>query len=137
MQIEGYPSSIIIQGRVKSGLGNFGFWLEKLADSYALKTGMRFYPGTLNIEVNEPYTIPLNATRLETSEYGGTVAVSMVPCAINGRDAFVLRTDANEQGIGPHPQTIVEIASDVHLRALFDLHDGDSVELCLPIGGPN
>jgi riboflavin kinase, archaea type len=59
----------------------------------------------------------------------------MVPCLIRaaqGRDvrrAFLLRTDANEEGRGHHPRTIVEIACDVRLRDFFDLRDGDAAEI--------
>jgi riboflavin kinase len=53
----------------------------------------------------------------------------MVPCVISGRKAFLLRTDANEEGRGHHPRTIVEIAADVRLRDFFGLQDGDVVEI--------
>ncbi len=73
--------------------------------------------------------------RLEASEYGGTVSVNMVRCVIrvarnqDARRAFLLRTDANEEGRGHHPKTIVEIACDVRLRDFLDLRDGDAVEI--------
>ncbi len=44
-------------------------------------------------------------------------------------DVFILRTDANEQGRGHHPLTIVEIATDVKLRERFRLSDRDMVEI--------
>jgi riboflavin kinase, archaea type len=90
---------------------------------------MRFYPGTLNVLLERPYSLPKQVIRLEGSEYGGTVSVSMVPCAVHGRKAFLLRTDANEEGRGHHPRTIVEIATDIRLRDLFRLRDGDVVEI--------
>jgi riboflavin kinase len=40
-----------------------------------------------------------------------------------------LRTDANEQGRGHHPRTVVEVATDVKLRDHFQLRDGDTVEI--------
>ena len=78
---------------------------------------MRFYPGTLNVRLRAPYSLPKRVIRLEASEYGGTVSVNMVPCVIRmlaiaarARRGFLLRTDANEEGRGHHPKTIVEIA---------------------------
>jgi riboflavin kinase len=68
-------------------------------------------------------------TRLEAHEYGGTVSVNIVPCSILGRRAYILRTDANEQGRGRHPKTIVEVATDIKLRDHFGLNDGDIVEI--------
>lgn len=93
---------------------------------------MHLFPGTLNIQLEQPYSLPARVTRLEEEEYGGTVSVNLVPCLILGRRGFILRTDANEQGRGHHPKTIVEVASDVKLRDYFQLSDGDPVEIELP-----
>ena len=110
-------------------MGNFSFWIDKLHDHYLRKTGMQLFPGTLNVELAEPYTLPKEVIRLEGEEYGGTVSVSIVPCSIFGMKAFILRTDANDQGRGHHPRTIIEIATSVKLRDQFHLHDGDMVEI--------
>jgi riboflavin kinase len=126
---------LLLRGEVVSGIGNFSYWIEKLHDHYLRKTGMRFYPGTLNVRLDVAYSLPQQVIRLEASEYGGTVSVNMVPCVIrvHGRNeakqAFLLRTDANEEGRGHHPKTIVEIAADVRLRDHFGLKDGDLVEI--------
>jgi len=122
----------VLVGKVVSGMGNFSFWIDKLQDHYMRKTGMHLYPGTLNVQLEEPYSPPKNVIRLEGSEYGGAVSVNLVPCFIRGRRAFLLRTDANEEGRGHHPKTIVEIATDVRLRDALELGDGDSVEIEIP-----
>lgn len=124
----------ILRGRVVSGMGNFSYWIEKLQGHYERKTEMRLFPGTLNVQLEEPYSLPKQVIRLEGSEYGGTVSVNMVPCRIQKPDGewrrgFLLRTDANEEGRGHHPKTIVEIATDVKLREYFHLQDGDVVEI--------
>jgi riboflavin kinase len=116
-------------------MGNFSYWIEKLQDHYARKTGLLLYPGTLNVRLDAPYSLPKCIIRLEASEYGGTVSVNMVPCVIrvpgrsDERPAYLLRTDANEEERGHHPKTIVEIATDVRLRDFFGLKDGDVVEI--------
>ena len=120
---------MVLRGEVVSGLGNFSYWIGKLEEHYFQKTGMRFYPGTLNVRLDAPYSLPKEVIRLEASEYGGTVSVNMVPCRIHGVPAFLLRTDANEEGRGHHPKTIVEIAAAVRLRDAFGLEDGDLVEI--------
>jgi len=117
----------ILRGKVESGVGDFGRWIEKLEAHYERKTGMKLYPGTLNIRLTEPYTMPTGCARLEASEYGGSVSVSIVPCWILGRRAFILRTDSNEGGEGRHPRTVVEIASNVKLRDEYHVVDGDEV----------
>jgi riboflavin kinase, archaea type len=119
----------LLRGRVVSGIGDFSYWIEKLQVHYFQKTGMRLFPGTLNVELEEPYSLPKQRIRLEGHEYGGAVSVNIVPCSLLGKRAFLLRTDANEQGRGRHPKTIIEIATDVRLRDHFHLKDGDLVEI--------
>ena len=55
--------------------------------------------------------------------------MNLVPCVIFGRRAFLLRTDLNETGFGPHPKNVIEIATDVRLRDMYHLADGDLVEV--------
>jgi riboflavin kinase len=122
----------VLKGRVVSGTGNFSYWIEKLQDYYYRKTELRLFPGTLNIELDYPYSLPSEAKRLEKEEYGGTVSVNILPCKIFERKAFILRTDANESGVGQHPKTIIEVACDVKLRDQYNLKDGDVVEVEVP-----
>lgn len=115
-----------------SGRGDFGQWIERLGSFYMQKTGMRLYPGTLNVELPSEYSLPADVIRLEAREYGGRVSISIVPCRIFDRQAFLLRTDQNEDGTGHHPRTIIEIATDVRLRDQHQLKDGDWVEIEFP-----
>jgi riboflavin kinase len=121
-----------VRGKVTSGLADFGRWIEQLSSFYEQKTGMQLYPGTLNVELPCPYSLPPDVTRLEANEYGGRVSVSIVPCRIFDRRAFLLRTDQNEQGTGHHPRNIIEIATDIRLRDAYQLKDGDWVEIEFP-----
>jgi riboflavin kinase, archaea type len=66
---------------------------------------------------------------LEANGFGGSVSVSIVPCRIFNRRAFLLRTDQNDRGTGHHPRNIIEIATDVRLRDAYQLKDGDWVEI--------
>jgi len=124
----------ILSGIVVSGQGNFGQWIEKLKKHYNRKTGMRLFPGTLNILLDYPYALPPDVIRLEKEEYGGTVSVSLVPCRIFDRRAFLVRTDPNEAGLGHHPKTLIEIATDVKLRERYRLRDGDRVVVAVEHG---
>jgi riboflavin kinase, archaea type len=99
---------------------------------YSQKTGMILFPGTLNILLDDPYDLPTEVIRLEKEEYGGTVSVSILPCAILGRKAFILRTDKNTSENGAHSKTIIEIATDIKLRDEYSLSDGDLVEVKIP-----
>lgn len=122
----------ILKGRVVSGIGNFSYWIDKLDKYYTLKTGMKLFPGTLNIQLDAPFDMPGTALRLEGEEYGGDVSINILPCKTFGRKAFILRTDQNESGLGDHPKTIIEIATDIKLRDSYGLNDGDSVEVEIP-----
>jgi riboflavin kinase, archaea type len=122
----------LLCGRVVSGIGSFSYWIDKLQDHYVRKTGMRLFPGTLNLELDEPWSFPPQRIRLEAHEYDGSVSVNLVPCTVFGRRAFILRTDANEEGRGHHPRTVIEIATDVKLRDAYRLQDGDIVEVEVP-----
>lgn len=124
-----------LTGRVRSGIGDFAQWIEMLADHYEQKTGLRLFPGTLNLELDAPYALPPDCVRLEAHEYGGRVSVNIVPCAVFGRRAVILRTDKNESGTGRHPKTILEIATDVKLRDAYGLRDGDTVTVEIPNPG--
>ncbi len=124
----------VLSGIVVSGQGNFGQWIEKLKKHYNRKTGMRLFPGTLNILLDYPYALPPDVIRLEKEEYGGTVSVSLVPCRIFDRRAFLVRTDPNEAGLGHHPKTLIEIATDVKLRERYRLRDGDRVVVAVEHG---
>jgi len=118
-----------LRGVVVSGVGDFSYWIEKLHEHYHRKTGMHLFPGTLNLLLDEPYSMPPGCMRLEKEEYGGTVSVKIAPCRVFGRAAFLLRTDGSDAGFGRHPKTIVEIATDVKLRDVYGLTDGDIVEI--------
>lgn len=119
----------VLKGIVVSGMGNFSYWIEKLESFYTQKTGLLLFPGTLNLKLEQAYSLPAQTIRLEKEEYGGTVSVSMVPCRVFDRPAFLLRTDANEAGTGHHPKNIIEIATDIKLRDAYHLRDGDEVEV--------
>ena len=122
----------ILRGKVRSGVGNLSYWLEKLNQHYLRKTGLNLFPGTLNVELEETYSLPEKVIRLQKEELGGTVSVNIVPCRIFNLEAVILRTDNAEYGQGLHPKTIVEIACEVKLREQFNLSDGDIVEVEVP-----
>jgi CTP-dependent riboflavin kinase len=110
-------------------MGNFSIWIEALRDHYQRKTGMVQFPGTLNLQLEQPWLAPAGCLRLEGAEYGETVTVNIVPCSVLGRRTLILRTTANDEGRGHHSQSIIEIATDIKLRDAHQLGDGDWVEV--------
>jgi riboflavin kinase, archaea type len=57
-----------LRGRVVSGLGDFSYWMARLADHYTRKTGLVLFPGTLNLELDSPYRIPPEVIRPDKEE---------------------------------------------------------------------
>jgi riboflavin kinase len=87
---------LTLRGEIRTGKGNFSYWLDKLEPYYTWKTGMRLFPGTLSVHLTSgSYPTPANGLRLEKEEYRGRVSVSIVPCKIIGRQAFILRPDTD------------------------------------------
>src|SRR5207249_5412772 len=98
---------------VRSGKGDFSFWLAKLESYYTQKTGMKLYPGTLNVHLRDAiFPTQKDSIRLEKEEYGGRVSVSMAPCRIFGRNAFILRPDTDDGKFGGPPERILKIATE-------------------------
>lgn len=126
-----------LRGEVRSGKNDYNIWLRKLESFYTKKTGMKLYPGTLNIHLldNKIYELPPNPIRLEKEEYGGRVSVAIGKCKIFGRDAFILRPDTDMGKQGFPRDAILEIATDVRLRDAYNLSDGDIVEVEVPKDG--
>lgn len=121
-----------LRGQVRTGKGDFSYWLAKLEAYYTAKTGMKLYPGTLNVHLVEGQSFPTPAEgvlRLEREEYGGAVSVGIVPCRVFGRRAFILRPDTDDGKDGDPPERILEVATDVRLREAYGLRDGDWVEV--------
>ncbi|MEO0848923.1 MAG: DUF120 domain-containing protein [Cyanobacteria bacterium J06648_1] len=124
-----------LQGVVRTGKNDFSFWIDKLSSYYTQKTGMKFFPGTLNVHLLDcKYYFPNECIRLGREEYGGKVSVSMAECLIFGRKSYVLRTDSDTGKHGCTPEQILEIATDVKLRDLYNLNDGDIVEVEIESG---
>ena len=118
---------MILRGKVTSGENNASYWINRLDDLYTLKTGMKLYPGTLNIELPEQFILASNVIRLEKEEHGGHVSVSILPCFIFQRKAFIIRTDTDDR------LNTIEIATDVKLRETYNLVDGDIAEVKIDV----
>lgn len=90
-------------------------------------TGVRLYPGSLNVALDAPWYVPAERIRMEPPEYG--IGMSIVACRIGSLDAFILRTDKNDAGDGDQPATVIEVAAPVRLQDVLGLEDGTEVEV--------
>ena len=119
-------------GIIKTGKNDFNIWIDKLQAHYLKKTSLKLFPGTLNVHlINGKFHIPNNSKliRLEGDEYGGSVNISIYPCRVFGRKAFVLRTDSDTGKHGDASEQILEIATDFCIRDEYDLSDGDAIDV--------
>jgi riboflavin kinase, archaea type len=124
-----------LRGEIRAGKSDFSFWMDQLSSYYTQKTGMNFFPGTLNVHLIDcKYYFPQDCIRLEKEEYGGTVSVSMIQCLIFNRNAYILRTDSDTGKHGYLPEQILEIATNIKLRDEYQLKDGDIVEVEIKTG---
>ncbi len=126
---EAIAVSRILRGQIESGSRSFSFWMAKLHAHYVRVSGLQLVPGTLNVRLSEPFRRTTQFRRLEREEYGGTVSVSLIPCKVFGRAAFILRTDKAEFEDDETCRCLIEIATDVHLRETFGVKDGDWIEV--------
>ncbi len=121
----------IVRGTVVGGAGDYARWIALYQADYRRKTGLTLYPGTLNLRLARPYPLPAaQLTRLEPGEYGGTVGISIVPARILGRPAVVLRPDVPGGATAEEAAqrlTTLEVATDIKLRDVYGLTDGDTV----------
>ena len=119
-----------IAGKVVKGAGqNLRRMIQgTLLGAIHERTGIVFYPGTLNVELGEPFDFS-GALRIESDEMvGGDPGVSLVPCLVFGEvQGFVMREDDT-----PRPDRVVDVIAYLPLRDWFDLKDGDTVELVVP-----
>jgi CTP-dependent riboflavin kinase len=118
---------MILEGTVKSGLGDAWFWVKKAEDILKKKTGLTVFPGTLNIELENPYNLIDDIIIIEKEEYGGQFQVLVKKCKINNHPACILRTEKNEEGSGDHPLNIIEVVSDINFRETYNLKDDDTI----------
>lgn len=113
-------------GKVKSGLGNAAFWVEKISKVFEEKYGMQLFLGTLNIELDEPYILKSSEIILP-NEYVGKYNVLVKEGMLLNHKVYILRPEINNKEGGDHPLNIIEIATDINLRKIYNLKDGDKV----------
>jgi CTP-dependent riboflavin kinase len=126
---------MVLRGRVRSGKGDAARWLAAFNDAYARKTGMRVFPGSVNVALDIPFD--WSARDLQDriilftgEEFGGERDILMLPCrlpTLGSQRAFLwITTNAVTESAR---QNIVEVIASVGLRDAFGLRDDDLVEI--------
>jgi len=113
-----------LRGRVKSGLNESAYWLSRFENLYTQKAGFKLFPGSLNVELEKAFFLAEDCIRIELEEFKGEGSVVvMQPCKVFDRKAFILRTEPYSDN------KIIEIVTDIKLRDLYNLKDGDEIEI--------
>ncbi len=116
-----------VRGTVRTGKGEHAHWMQNYAEVYRAETGSEPFPGTLNLELEEPWRMPATARRFEAG-----VPILITRCRVETLESFVIRTEKNDRGEGDHPQNLIEVISETRLREALGLNDGDEVVVALP-----
>ena len=119
------------RGKIFSGIGVARTRVAENLELYEMKSGMQFYPGTLNIKLSEMFELPednihIPAEEIKTS--GRKSDISLVPARLLGERVFLLY---------PHnpmyERDVMEIMGSFNIRDRFNLNDGDEIEI-IPMG---
>jgi len=120
-----------IKGKVTTGLGEGQYYisLDGYRDQFKEKLGFEPYPGTLNLQLKEPFgqheasAVKIAGFKDEARTFGGG---KCYPVTIGGVHAAIIRPDRSS-----YPLNLVEIIAPVNLRKTLGLKDGDEVEVTL------
>ena len=122
-------------GIVCSGLKRMA---DKMADGeitrklFEKSTGVALVPGTFNVRLPESITVPAYSGRIErrdhTGEFGDTIYI--VSARVEGIDSWLIRhlLVDNWDGAG-HRKDVCEFISEVNLRDVLGVTDGDRVDV--------
>jgi len=133
---EGKAPSVVVEGRVFSGLGEGAYYISKepYRRQFIEKLGFDPYPGTLNLKITREENARL---RMELDAYSGIEIQGFknkdrtygpVKCFhaiinddVKGAVVFALRSH--------YGKDVLEIIAPVYLRGHFGLKDGDKVKV--------
>lgn len=126
---------ITLTGQIRSGKNDASYWLQRFHDPYCRKTGMNLFPGSLNLELDSGFDWYASQYQpsivwFEREEYGGERDILLLPCILpdlDARPAFLWTTTTAAQD-RPN-KNLIEVITDVPLRASYGLMDGDAVDL--------
>ena len=119
---------------MEGGAHDASVWLRRFNAAYARKLVMPIFPGSLNLRVPRPFDwsharYAEYLMRFDRAEYGGERDILLLPCrlaSLNGHAAWLWTTTTPREG---DARCVVEIITDVSLRATYGLEDGDTVRV--------
>ena len=117
---------MILKGTLVSGMGTAKMWVKMVEKVFKEKTNIKLYNGTLNIKLEDNYTIKPDFIILP-HEFGGNQNVLVKKCKLLGVEAYAIRAEKNQIGTGDYDLTILEIVSNVNFRDTYNLKDNQEL----------
>lgn len=117
---------MVLNGKVTSGMGTAKMWVSKIEKVFEKRTGLKVFPGTLNIKLEEDYIVEPDWI-MKPEEFGGTQNVLVKKCEILGNEAYIVRAEKNQTGQGDHDLKIIEIVSNIDFRNTYGLKNKNNV----------
>lgn len=120
-----------LRGKVASGLGEGRYYIsrEGYRRQFSEKLGFDPSPGTLNLKLDEPFTIEdsdsieIEGFSDEGRSFGGC---RCLPAEVGGVRGAVVRPERTG-----YPPDLLELIAPVNLREALSLSDGDEVDVVL------
>ena len=121
----------ILKGKIATGKSSSSKNLKKNDADMTIAKRMGFselYPGTLNIELYQPYPIKRDYDGyIEESEYNDREWIKLVRCRFNGVKCIIVHCKDHDR-VGTFKRRI-ELMSPYNLRENFNLSDGHEVKV--------
>ncbi|KAA0546864.1 hypothetical protein FZW96_12770 [Bacillus sp. BGMRC 2118] len=96
----------VLKGKIISGIGEFAQWMESLESYYSYKTGIKLFPKTIQVYLEEPLTCH-----------------EPISCYINGAEGVIMTiNDVGVAHISPSCDS-VELTKN----------NGEEVEIVIPV----
>ncbi len=115
------------RGEIFSGIGVAQTRIADNLELYEKKSGVRFFPGTLNVRLTEEFELPSDNIHITAEEIltpGRKSDISLVPAHLFGEKVFLLYSH-NPM----YDRNIIEIMASFIIRDRFDLSDGNEIEV--------
>ena len=117
---------MLLAGRVTQGFGVATNNLASVAALICERTGLgSVYPGTLNLRLKTPYFVE-STIEISAAEYHGWERLLLQRCCLGGTRGVIVRPETHHTGNG-HGAAYLEIVSEVHLRTVLAIKDGDTL----------
>jgi CTP-dependent riboflavin kinase len=119
--------SLILIGRLVSGIGKGKVFIEAYSDVFRTNLGFKPYPGTLNIELNKDLKVEgLSPIEIKGIGKNGCAGALCYPCKIRNVDAVIVRPILDS-----YPSSKIELIAPFNLKNNLGLKDGDEVEVII------